>query len=97
MAHGDDSLVAYEMIYGELKSALTIESAHKPFTEPQQRTVGYGERIMAGSQNRLKGDPEALLGIIRELSEGEHSPRLCPYLYTTSKHLCFGMIFQLSS
>ncbi|WP_256656904.1 tyrosine-type recombinase/integrase [Pseudomonas sp. BGI-2] len=71
MAHGDDSLVAYEMIYDELKSALTIASAHKPFTEPQQRTVGYGKRIMAGSQDRLKGDPEALLGIIRELSEGE--------------------------
>ncbi|WPN56842.1 tyrosine-type recombinase/integrase [Pseudomonas sp. P9_31] len=71
MAHGDDSLVAYEMIYDELKSALTIASAHKPFTEPQQRTVGYGKRIMTGSQDRLKGDPEPLLGIIRELSESE--------------------------
>lgn len=74
MAHGDDSLVAYEMIYDELKSALTIASAHRPFTEQQQRTVGYGKRIMTGSQDRLKGDPEALLGIIRELSEGEPAP-----------------------
>lgn len=76
MAHGEDSLVAYEMVYDELKAALTIASAHRSFTVPQQKAIGYGRRIMTTANERLKGDPEALVGIVRELSESEQPASL---------------------
>lgn len=71
MAHGDDSLVAYAVVYDEIKDSLSRAAAHGPFTAPQQRAIGFGKRIMSGAQDRLRGDAEPLIGIVRELEAPE--------------------------
>lgn len=74
VAHGDDSLVAYAMVYDELKSSLTLASAYSPLTAVQQRAVAVGGRILTAAQERLQGRPEGLVGIVKELSdEGQPS------------------------
>ncbi len=69
MAHGDDSLVAYEVVYDEVKEAIAHASAKRPFTADQQKAVGYIRRTMSGAQDRLKGRPEDLTEVVRELRE----------------------------
>lgn len=69
MAHGDDSLVAYEVVYDEVKEAIAQASAKRPFTADQQKAVSFIRRTMNGAQDRLKGRPEDLIEVIRELEE----------------------------
>lgn len=69
MAHGDSSLVAYEMVYDQLKSSLTLASAYSPFTAAQQQAVAMGSRILTAAQDRLQGRPDELIAIVRELSD----------------------------
>lgn len=67
MAHGDDSLVAYEMIYDELRLSLREASAKGPMTVDQQRAASKAEDILEAAQERLKGRPGKLVGIVEEL------------------------------
>ena len=67
MAHGDDSLVAYEMIYDELRLSLREASAKGPMTVDQQRAASKAEDILEAAQERLKGRPGKLIGIVEEL------------------------------
>jgi len=69
VAHGDDSLVAYEVVYDEVKEAIAQASAKHPFTTDQQKAVSFIRRTMNGAQDRLKGRPEDLIEVIRELEE----------------------------
>lgn len=70
MAHGDSSLVAYEVVYDELKETLSQASAKNAFTLDQQRALAMGHRILSAAQERLQGRPEGLIGLVQELSEG---------------------------
>lgn len=70
MAHGDGSLVAYEMIHDEQHMALREASAKLPLSVNQQRAVSKALEILEAAQERLEGRPGKLVEIIRDL-EGE--------------------------
>lgn len=67
MAHGDDSLVAYEMIHDEHHQALRQASAKLPMSVNQQRAVSKALEILEASQDRLEGRPGKLAEIVRDL------------------------------
>lgn len=67
MAHGDSSLVAYEMIHDEHHEALREASAKLPLSVNQQRAVGKALEIIEAAQERLKGKPGKLVEIVRDL------------------------------
>lgn len=67
MAHGDSSLVAYEMINDEHHEALREASAKLPLSVNQQRAVGKALEIIEASQERLRGRPGKLVEIVRDL------------------------------
>ncbi|NWD56505.1 tyrosine-type recombinase/integrase [Pseudomonas veronii] len=67
MAHGDSSLVAYEMINDEHHEALREASAKMPLSVNQQRAVGKALEIVEAAQERLKGRPGKLVGIVEDL------------------------------
>lgn len=69
MAHGDSSLVAYEMIHDEHHEALREASAKMSLSLNQQRAVGKALEIIEASQERLNGRPGKLVEIVRELKE----------------------------
>lgn len=86
MAHGDSSLVAYEMINDEHHEALREASAKLPLSFNQQRAVGKALEIIEAAQERLKGRPGRLVEIVRGL-KGEGcgtSLPLSPSLSVTS-------------
>lgn len=70
MAHGDGSLVAYEMIHDEQHVALREASAKLPLSINQQRAISKALEILEAAQERLEGRPGKLVEIIRDL-EGE--------------------------
>ena len=80
MAHGDDSLVAYEMIYDELRLSLREASAKEPLTVDQQRAAGKYVEVLEAAQERLKGRPQKLVEIIRELKGESCGTSMAPYL-----------------
>lgn len=67
MAHGDGSLVAYEMIHDEQHQALREASAKLPLSVNQQRAVSKALEILEAAQERLEGRPGKLVEIIRDL------------------------------
>lgn len=67
MAHGDSSLMAYEMINDEHHEALREASAKLPLSVNQQRAVGKALEIIDAAQERLKGRPGRLVEIVRGL------------------------------
>ena len=67
MAHGDSSLVAYEMIHDEQIAALREASAKLPLSVNQQRAVGKAVEILEAAQERLQGRPGKLAGIVESL------------------------------
>ncbi|WP_323055223.1 tyrosine-type recombinase/integrase [Pseudomonas mandelii] len=67
MAFGDSSLVAYEMINDEHHQALREASAKMPLSVNQQRAVSKALEIIEASQDRMKGRPGKLVGIVRDL------------------------------
>jgi integrase len=67
MAHGDSSLVAYEMIHDEHHVALREASAKLPLSVNQQRAVSKALEILEAAQERLEGRPGKLVEIIRDL------------------------------
>lgn len=67
MAHGDGSLVAYEMIHDEQHQALREASAKLPLSVNQQRAVSKALEILEAAQERLEGRPGKLVGIVRDL------------------------------
>lgn len=69
MAHGDSSLVAYEMINDEHHEALREASAKMPLSVNQQRAVGKALEIIEAAQERLKGRPGKLVGIVEGLRD----------------------------
>ncbi|MDP2745965.1 tyrosine-type recombinase/integrase [Pseudomonas sp.] len=69
MAHGDESLVAYSMIYDEVRSALAQGSAKASLNVDQQRALGVGQQILKAAQARLHGQPDDLVRIIDDLNE----------------------------
>ncbi|MGB6210841.1 tyrosine-type recombinase/integrase [Pseudomonas mandelii] len=98
MAHGDGSLVAYEMIHDEQHVALREASAKLPLSVNQQRAVSKALEILEAAQERLEGRPEKLVEIVRDLkSEGcGTSFPLSPSLSVLpSKPLTFKAISEL--
>jgi integrase len=67
MAHGDGSLVAYEMIHDEHHVALREASAKLPLSVNQQRAVSKALEILEAAQERLEGRPGKLVEIVRDL------------------------------
>ena len=67
MAHGDSSLVAYEMINDEHHEALREASAKMPLSVNQQRAIGKALEIIEAAQERLEGRPGKLVGIVEDL------------------------------
>jgi len=67
MAHGDSSLVAYQMINDEHHEALREASAKLPLSVNQQRAVGKALEIIEAAQERLEGRPGKLVGIVEGL------------------------------
>lgn len=71
MAHGDDSLAAYSMIYDEMHTALSRGSARLGLTFEQQRALSAGKEILQAAQDRLEGRPDKLVKIIEALDQDE--------------------------
>lgn len=67
MAHGDSSLIAYEMINDEHHEALREASAKMPLSVNQQRAVSKALEIIEASQDRMKGRAGKLVGIVKDL------------------------------
>ncbi|MEX5592398.1 site-specific integrase [Pseudomonas orientalis] len=67
MAHGDSSLVAYEMINDEHHEALREASAKMPLSVNQQRAIAKALEIVEAAQDRMKGRPGRLVGIVEDL------------------------------
>lgn len=67
-AHGRDDLIAYSMIYDEMRESLTEASARASLTVDQHRALGMGKAILKAAQERLEGRPDALIGIIDKLN-----------------------------
>ncbi|RMR28861.1 Phage integrase protein [Pseudomonas syringae pv. coriandricola] len=67
MAHGDSSLVAYEMINDEHHEALREASAKMSLSANQQRAVSKALEIIEASQDRMKGRAGKLAGIVEGL------------------------------
>lgn len=74
MAHGDDSLMAYAMIYGDHSQSLIKASAQMPLTVAQQRGVREAQDIMDAAQERLQGNAQRLVGIVEKLGEPDPKP-----------------------
>ncbi|VVP36859.1 hypothetical protein PS874_04513 [Pseudomonas fluorescens] len=101
MAHGDSSLIAYEMINDEHHVALREASAKLPLSVNQQRAVSKALEILEAAQERLEGRPGKLVEIIRDL-EGEScgtsvalSPSLSVLSAEASKPLTFKTLSGL--
>ncbi|PBP30603.1 tyrosine-type recombinase/integrase [Pseudomonas syringae] len=67
MAHGDSSLVAYEMINDEHHEALREAIAKMPLSVNQQRAVSKALEIIEASQDRMNGRAGKLVGIVKDL------------------------------
>lgn len=78
MAHGDSSLVAYEMIHDEQIAALREASAKMPLSVNQQRAVGKAVEVLEAAQERLQGRPGKLAAIVRELRGESCSSSMAP-------------------
>lgn len=78
MAHGDGSLVAYEMIHDEQHVALREASAKLPLTVNQQRAVSKALEILEAAQERLEGRPGKLVEIVRDLKAEDCSTSVAP-------------------
>ena len=101
MAHGDSSLVAYEMIHDEQHVALREASAKLPLSVNQQRAVSKALEILEAAQERLEGRPGKLVEIVRGL-KGEAcstpvtlSPSLSVLPSEVSKPLTFKTLSGL--
>ena len=68
MAHGDSSLVAYEMINDEHHLALRKASAKLPLSINQQRAVSKALEILEASQERMRGRSGKLVEIVKDLN-----------------------------
>ena len=68
MAHGDSSLVAYEMINDEHHLALRKASAQLPLSINQQRAVSKALEILEASQERMRGRSGKLVEIVTDLN-----------------------------
>ena len=80
MAHGDSSLVAYQMINDEHHEALREASAKLPLSVNQQRAVGKALEIIEGAQERLEGRPGKLVGIVEDLKDEACGTSVAPSL-----------------
>ncbi|MCY1280788.1 Phage integrase family protein [compost metagenome] len=69
MAHGDDSLVAYEMIHDDQHQWLREASANLPMTVDQQKAISKALEILEAAQERLRGRPGKLVGLVKELRD----------------------------
>ena len=69
MAHGDSSLVAYEMINDEHHLALRKASAMLPLSVNQQRAVSKALEILEASQERMRGRSGKLVEIVKDLND----------------------------
>ena len=101
MAHGDSSLVAYEMINDEHHEALLEASAKLPLSVNQQRAVSKALEIIEASQERMKGRAGKLVGIVEGLkaeacgTSVALSPSLSVLLPEASKPLTFKALSAL--
>jgi integrase len=98
MAHGDSSLVAYEMINDEHHQALREASAKLPLSVNQQRAVSKALEIIEASQERMKGRSGNLVEIVRGLKDEScgTSVTLSPSLsVSSSERLTFKALSAL--
>lgn len=98
MAHGDSSLVAYEMINDEHHQALREASAKLPLSVNQQRAVSKALEIIEASQERMKGRSGNLVEIVKGLKDESCSTpvALSPSLsVSSSERLTFKALSAL--
>ncbi|MGV8736323.1 MAG: tyrosine-type recombinase/integrase [Pseudomonas asiatica] len=98
MAHGDSSLVAYEMINDEHHQALREASAKLPLSVNQQRAVSKALEIIEASQERMKGRSGNLVEIVKGLKDEScgTSVALSPSLsVSSSERLTFKALSAL--
>lgn len=98
MAHGDSSLVAYEMINDEHHQALREASAKLPLSVNQQRAVSKALEIIEASQERMKGRSGNLVEIVKGLKDESCSTpvALSPFLsVSSSERLTFKALSAL--
>ncbi len=98
MAHGDSSLVAYEMINDEHHQALREASAKLPLSVNQQRAVSKALEIIEASQERMKGRSGNLVEIVKGLKDESCSTSvaLSPSLsVSSSERLTFKALSAL--
>ena len=77
VSHGDNSLIAYEMIHDEQHTALREASATLSLSVNQQRAVSKALEILEAAQERLKGRPGKLVEIIEGLTQGGSQGETC--------------------
>jgi len=98
MAHGDSSLVAYEMINDEHHQALREASAKLPLSVNQQWAVSKALEIIEASQERMKGRSGNLVEIVKGLKDEScgTSVALSPSLsVSSSERLTFKALSAL--
>lgn len=98
MAHGDSSLVAYEMINDEHHQALREASAKLSLSVNQQRAVSKALEIIEASQERMKGRSGNLVEIVKGLKDESCSTSvtLSPSLsVSSSQRLTFKALSAL--
>lgn len=82
------------LVYSDLKDDLRVIAATHALTVPQAKAVTLGRQIMAAAEERLQGDPRALVGIIEDLDrenaeEAQGSPLVVPTAPVASKVVTF--------
>ncbi|WP_345956623.1 tyrosine-type recombinase/integrase [Pseudomonas fulva] len=98
MAHGDSSLVAYEMINDEHHQALREASAKLPLSVNQQRAVSKALEIIEASQERMKGRSANLVEIVKGLKDescGTSVPLSPSLSVSSSERLTFKALSAL--
>ena len=71
--HEEDALYAYSVVYGEISEALARASAMVPLNVKQQKGAKIAKDTMDKAQERLRGDAQPLLGLLRDLEKPEAS------------------------
>lgn len=85
------------LVYSDLKDDLRVVAATAGMTIPQAKGVVLARQVMAAAEERLQGDPRALVGIVESLTEevGEVSPSPSSPSPSVSAPLTFEAIAEL--
>lgn len=89
------------LVYSDLKDDLRIIAATASLTVPQAKVVTLGRQVMAAAEERLQGDPRALVGIIEDLDreiaqeEAPKGPSVVPAKAESATPITFEELAEL--